>query len=188
MVTIGLGRFSPASRMRIPRPPQNRTTFMKTSFRRTSKSSRGRPTAQMSRTRTAEAVSAKIAPRHRPPACDLDQWSGLRLRGVRPNPDNRLPLGRLGAAASGGLNQGTIGLADGGRGGSDGVGRESGRVLTGIVCWVGRNDELANAPERLLGIHHFLQALHDERLQQPGSLERLPELLEPTLVIVPERA
>src|SRR5438093_12200406 len=28
MVTIGLGTFSPTSRIRIPRPPQNSTTFI----------------------------------------------------------------------------------------------------------------------------------------------------------------
>src|SRR5262245_41973123 len=28
MVTIGFGTFSPASRIRMPRPPQNRTTFI----------------------------------------------------------------------------------------------------------------------------------------------------------------
>src|SRR5947207_2234152 len=52
MVTIGFGTFSPASRIRIPSPPQNSTTFIEIPF-------------QPSPGRYSDRDPAQVSPAHR---------------------------------------------------------------------------------------------------------------------------
>src|SRR5690349_8320300 len=98
MVTIGFGRFSPASRMRIPRPPQNRTTFICVLYEnaiRSDRSDRCPPTQRRVQTPVLQVslnpLQTHVFPEHLSRQTKL---CGARVQLLDPSPDRPLRLER----------------------------------------------------------------------------------------------